>query len=282
MSDFAPEYIEAREVLLDALESLGDQRGAVIIAGAQAVYLRTGESAFLGGVQAYTTDADLVLDPSSIGEDPKLEAAMAKAGLTLMKVGDTAVEPGIWIKPSALAPAGIVAVDLIVPEGLAPPGGRRGARLGTHGNRAARKIRGLEAAVVDTSQMSVVALDPSDALQFDVNVAGLGALFVAKTHKIGDRVEGPEARLTDKDVSDLYRVISTATVEELANIIRALLMDDRSAAVTEEAVDQAADLFRSPTSPGVEMGVRALSPTVPQATVEATFTSYFRELASAL
>lgn len=153
MSDFAPEYIEAREVLLDALESLGDQRGAVIIAGAQAVYLRTGESAFLGGVQAYTTDADLVLDPSSIGEDPKLEAAMAKAGLTLMKVGDTAVEPGIWIKPSALAPAGIVAVDLIVPEGLAPPGGRRGARLGTHGNRAARKIRGLEAAVVDTSQM---------------------------------------------------------------------------------------------------------------------------------
>lgn len=62
MSDFAPEYIEAREVLLDALESLGDQRGAVIIAGAQAVYLRTGESAFLGGVQAYTTDADLVLE----------------------------------------------------------------------------------------------------------------------------------------------------------------------------------------------------------------------------
>ena len=39
-------------------------------------------------------------------------------------------------------------VDVIVPYGLAPPGGSRGAHPGPHGNRAARNAVGLEAAIV--------------------------------------------------------------------------------------------------------------------------------------
>jgi hypothetical protein len=55
-----------------------------------------------------------------------------------------------------------VPVDLIVPEGAAPPGGRRGVRLGTHGRQAARRAVGLEAALVDNSVMTIETLDPLD------------------------------------------------------------------------------------------------------------------------
>jgi hypothetical protein len=37
-----PQYVVARSVLLDALGTLGAQREAVILVGAQAVYLHTG------------------------------------------------------------------------------------------------------------------------------------------------------------------------------------------------------------------------------------------------
>ena len=37
-----PLYVAARGVLLDALEGLGEQRDALILAGAQAIYVHTG------------------------------------------------------------------------------------------------------------------------------------------------------------------------------------------------------------------------------------------------
>jgi hypothetical protein len=49
-------YAAARAVLLDALQALGTQRDAVILAGAQAIYLHTG--AIELPVAEYTTDAD--------------------------------------------------------------------------------------------------------------------------------------------------------------------------------------------------------------------------------
>jgi hypothetical protein len=36
---FDPQYVVARGVLLDALQALGEQRDAVIVVGAQAIYL---------------------------------------------------------------------------------------------------------------------------------------------------------------------------------------------------------------------------------------------------
>jgi hypothetical protein len=39
-----PIYIVARAALLDALDALADQRGAVILVGAQAIYLHTGDA----------------------------------------------------------------------------------------------------------------------------------------------------------------------------------------------------------------------------------------------
>ena len=39
----APLYVKAREVLLDALEALGPHRASLVLVGAQAIYLHTGE-----------------------------------------------------------------------------------------------------------------------------------------------------------------------------------------------------------------------------------------------
>jgi hypothetical protein len=72
------QYVVARSVLLDALDALGAQRQAVILVGAQAVYLHTGAVEL--AVAAFTTDADLTLDPALLQPVPEIEAAMTAAG----------------------------------------------------------------------------------------------------------------------------------------------------------------------------------------------------------
>jgi hypothetical protein len=65
--------------------------------------------------------------------------------------------------------------------------GRRGARLGSHGNDVARKVDGLEAVLVDRTPMRVGALAEDDPREFDVHVAGPTALLLAKLCKIHER-----------------------------------------------------------------------------------------------
>lgn len=70
-------YAVARAALLDALEALADQRDAVILVGAQAIYLHTGDADI--AVPAFTTDGDLAIDPSRLRGEPKLAEAMERA-----------------------------------------------------------------------------------------------------------------------------------------------------------------------------------------------------------
>ncbi len=51
---------------LDALAALGAQRDALILAGAQAVYLHTGPAGL--AVAEYTTDADIAINPRLLSE----------------------------------------------------------------------------------------------------------------------------------------------------------------------------------------------------------------------
>jgi hypothetical protein len=94
-TDFDPLYIAARSVLLDALFALAPHGKAIIIAGAQAVYLRTGLTDI--AIAPYTTDGDLALDPTLLGDDPELEASMQQAGLHLLPQGSDSTQPGVWI-----------------------------------------------------------------------------------------------------------------------------------------------------------------------------------------
>lgn len=70
--------VRARTVLLDALVALGGQSDAVVVIGAQAIYLQT------GGVDVAlaeaTKDSDVALDPRSLAHDPLVEAAMRSGG----------------------------------------------------------------------------------------------------------------------------------------------------------------------------------------------------------
>ncbi len=137
------ELVRSRSVLLDVLDALGGQAQAVVVVGAHAVYLHTGGAAV--AVAEFTRDSDLVLDPEALTDEPLIEAAMAAGGF---RREPSANQPGAWLSPDG------VPVDLMVPAALSP-GGRRAARIPPHSDRAARKVVGLEAALVDSSLVEV-------------------------------------------------------------------------------------------------------------------------------
>ena len=157
-----PRYVAARRVLLDALTALAPHASAVIVAGAQAVYLRTGDAEI--AVAPYTTDGDLALNPSLLSDDPQLEEAMTSAHFVLLHQPGGHIEPGTWVATTRInAEEVIVPVDLIVPKAVAS-GGTRAARLGVHGRRAARQVPGVEAVLVDHSPMSIKARISADSV----------------------------------------------------------------------------------------------------------------------
>lgn len=126
--------VRAREALLDALEALRDQRDALIVIGAQAVYLRTGDLDI--ALAPATKDSDFSLDPRNLHDDPRLEEAMRRAGFL------PDVQPGAWLRPDGIP------VDLMVPERFAGSG-RRSVQIPPHAKYSARKARGIEATLVD-------------------------------------------------------------------------------------------------------------------------------------
>ncbi len=258
--DFDPLYVAARRVLLDALVTLAPHGKAVIVVGAQAVYLRTGLTDV--AIAPYTTDADLALDPSLLGDEPELEALMQEAGFHL-------ASPGSWETVNRVGDEDImIPVDLMVPEAASTDKGTRGARLGVHGKRAARRAVGLEAALVDHGPLTITALDPTDAREVTVEVAGVAALLVAKAHKIHDRVvAGKFDRISDKDASDVYRIMQTARPVDVASTLRALLSDPIAGPVTERALNYMDELFGRRAGEGVVMAQRALRLAIDEAQI---------------
>jgi len=274
--DVRIEYVEARRVLLDVLVALTDHLDAVVLVGAQAVYLRT--EGRIKGYQPFTTDADLVIDPTLLEAIPSLGGAMERAGFVLTD------EPGIWearFNRPGFDGEIIVPVDLIVPEELAPAAGRRAAQLpGDHGKTTARKSPGLAGAVVDNSPIELGALEADDR-RIVVNVAGYGALLVAKLHKLGDRLATPK-RLQAKDAGDVYRLFDTVAHDEMIESLRRLLADDRSAATTTKALAYLTELFLTPRSVGTGLAVTALRGLLPETTVTAAISAYASEVSSAM
>jgi len=271
-----PRYVAARRVLIDALVALAPQGQAVIVVGAQAVYLRAGDADLT--VAPYTTDGDLAIDPSRLEEIPQLAEAMGEAGFV------RSLEPGIWLASVTVAGEEVgIPVDLIVPEDAAPPGGRRGARLGVHGNRAARRARGLEAALVDHGPLTIAALDPADPRRVEVQVAGEAALLVAKAHKIHERVRGArQDRITDKDAADVVRLMRVTAPVSVAETFGRLTADRVAGSVSREAIGLLDQLFGRAGRPGVEMAKRALQLALSAQEVEALCAAYTQALMRAL
>jgi hypothetical protein len=251
-----PQYVVARGVLLDALEALGEQRDAVVVVGAQAIYMHTG--AIELAVAEYTTDADITIDPALLHDLPEIESAMRAA---LFERGNRV---GVWIAHRDVAGVPTkVEVDLMVPEAVGGSG-RRAARLPGHGKEVARKARGLEAALVDKAMTTIHALDAADTRSFAVPVAGPAALLIAKLHKIAERVsEREQRRLEDKDALDILRLLQATDTDFLAATLEQLLQSDVARDVTREALVVLKDQFTDPRAAGPQMAVRAVGTLMP-------------------
>ena len=231
----SPEYVQARAVLLEALDGLGAHRDAVVLVGAQAVYLHAGSADF--ATAPTTTDADLALIPEKLAVEPAVVEAMRAAGFV---PGD---QPGRWLG------LGGIAVDLMAPEALC--GGsshHRSARLQPpHGDKmTARRTFGLEAAVVDNDVRMISALD-SDPRSFKIKVAGPAALVVSKVIKVAERRRQQPGRLKPKDGLDVLRLLRTEKdLSRLARSLQGLVSNELSSVVATQAVGELRVLAAEP------------------------------------
>lgn len=280
---YDPRYVAARRVLLDALHALSAHSDAIVIAGAQAVYLHTGATDLDLTIAPYTTDGDLAINPSLLGDDPVLEAVMEGAGFHLSPQPGGHIEPGIWLAPAGIDDSDLfVPVDLIVPEGAYSGGGTRAARLGPHGKRAARRAVGLEAALIDNATMTITALDPADDRAIDAHVAGPAALLVAKAHKINDRLASPRAdRLVDKDAADVLRLMQATSPRDVGATLAQLRVHPTAGPATEAAIGYLAASFGRQGRPGIDMATRAMQLALTPEYIEALAVAYVTALISA-
>ena len=246
-------YTVARTVLLDALEALGDHREALVLVGAQAIYLRVGEADL--AVASYTTDGDLAIDPRTLVEIPPLEQKLTEAGFNRNAKGDV----GIWVtrRPTATHRLLEVAVDLLVPTGFSPgdhPEKHRSARLPGH-SRVARTVNGLEGVLIDREKLEVSSFMATDPRAFQIWVAGPAALIMAKTFKIQDRLGS--GRLSDKDALDVYRLLRGIPTGDLAARYRLILDDPIAGANAVISLDLLRSQFGDRRAPGVAMTLQA-------------------------
>ena len=185
-----PIYVAARRALLDLLEGLGPQRAAVILVGAQAVYLHTGEADF--AVAPFTKDADLVLDRNRLLDSPLLTETLAKSGFV------PGEHPGIWLAADRAQVTSSSRRPLRETVGAE----RDSVRLTAI---AWRKAKGLEGAVV-TTPADAHGAGSADSRRLEVELAGPAALLVAKLHKVADRAADAR-RSVDKDALDVFRLL---------------------------------------------------------------------------
>jgi Nucleotidyltransferase len=261
----------ARSALLDALDALQPHLHALVVIGAQAIYLHTGGAAV--ALAETTKDSDIALDTRALSDTPLIEDAMREAGFHL---DPNFPQPGSWLN------AEDIPVDLMVPASLVRATGRRGARIPPHSKHAARRATGLEATIVDHAPMHVAALDPGDSRACTVNVAGPAALLVAKLHKIAERADTPD-RLLDKDAHDLYRLLVAIPTGQLATSLWRLQADPLAGKATRHAIALLDELFAAgPQALGSMMAGRAEQGIGDPAVVSAAVAALAGDLAAAL
>jgi len=242
MAQMNEEVVNARLGLLDALDALNEHLDALILVGAQAVYLHTGEAQI--AIAEYTTDGDIAINPDLLGSDPLIEIAMRSGGFEPM-------EGAIGSWESARG----VEVDLMVPTAVAGKGTKksRGVEVPPHARHAMRRTKGLEAALVDHSTMTIAAIDSgADARSYNIEVAGPAALLVAKLHKVSERLGRPD-RSENKDAHDIYRILVAIQTPTLAKSLKRLTSEEVSADVTIEAIEMLGALFGTSDAEGSMM-----------------------------
>ncbi len=281
---YSEEYIVARTTLLDALEALEGHRDALVLVGAQAIYLHTGAARF--AVAEFTTDGDVAIDPRNLADDPEIASVM-RAAKFFLDERDGRQLVGVWAASRVIGgvPAKVT-IDLLVPDALGGAG-RRAARVPRHEKGSMLKVHGLEAALVDNSVMSIVALEATDTRSFPMKVAGPTALLISKTIKLSERVtagaleRGWADRVKPKDALDVLRLLQAIPSARLTDDFVRLLGDEVAGAVAREALGQLPSLFGATDSPGSQLAAEAAAPE-PSETIVASCSALCQELLDAL
>lgn len=221
------------------------------------------------------------LDPNHFVDEPRLQEAMTNAGF----VRASADLAGSWSRDERVGDRVVkIPIVLLVPESLSE-GGRRSVQIPPHDKMSARRVPGLEAAVVDNDLMAVASLEPDvDTPVIMASVAGPAALLVAKAYKIRDRVEKPgKSRLNDKDADDVVRLMMIDKGPlEVAKGFRTLLIDDRISEVVKTGLGYLDDLFGARATVGTEMAVAALAGGLDERTIRTLAPGYVAALLQAL
>ncbi|MFF4235802.1 hypothetical protein ACFYYL_08060 [Actinomadura geliboluensis] len=272
--------IASRRVLLDGLIALRPHLAAFTVVGAQAVYLRTPDASLQNA--PFTSDADLSLDPAVLDDQPLVDEALRTAGFTLLQDN----QPGLWARTERVDGKDVpIELDILVGKELADKIGSRSAKIPPHGKMTARWVPGLEVCAVNRSPVVIRSLDPADERSVTANVAGPAALLVAKAYKIAERHGRGHAhpdRLTNKDAGDVYRIMATVPVREVAETFTALVRDPRVGVIASEGFTLLRQYFGGAATPGVNMAVDAHTGDVPEETIRLTAPAYVDRLAREL
>ena len=276
------------------MQALDSHRDAIILVGAQALYIHTGEgdlgltndATSTADGTPFTTDADLGIDPMALAGHPLLEEVLDRAKFYRAISTDV----GRFFKDRLVNGKMVpIPLDLLVPEALGG-NGTRGARLGPHGYRAARKARGLEPALVDKAPHTIASLEQDDARTFRINVAGRAAILVAKLHKVNERASDAKRRDTvAKDSLDVLRLLRHSDLGSLATTINDLaaepatddaVLAEAIAGVTKEALQYLDALFTREGKPGCQLAAEAATGIEDPAIVTASLAALATDLQS--
>lgn len=253
-ADYPELQVVARTVLLDGLTALAEHADAVTVIGAQALYLRSAEVDL--SVAAFTTDADLGLDPDRLRDSPLIEDAVTGAGFV-----PRPHQPGLWVTTRRVGGRPVdIGLDLMVAESFAGRGSRS-AELPPHARIVGRRAQGLEATVVDVDPMPITSLNPAeDPREVIANVAGPAALLISKAYKLHERLEaGKPERIVNKDAGDVIRLMLAIDATDTAARFQRLLADPRAGEVSATGLRRLRELFAGSRTPGTEMAAQALA-----------------------
>ncbi len=187
-----------------------------------------------------------------MGDLPSIENLLAEAGYEHR----TTARPGLWGREPYGEGNGTRSfrekIDLLAPHGLSGTASRskRGvpALQPAHGKLAVGNALGLELAAFNRSRMAIDDFaDPR--LWAEIHVAEIPALILAKGSKIGERLGEPrKGAVRDKDLGDLWRLMSVADPGETARVIVEFLDHLEVGADVRQSVAWTASVMREPLS----------------------------------
>lgn len=231
----------ARSALLDTLQALETHIDALVLVGAQAIYLQTVD--FVSEVAPTTVDADFAIDTTVLENSPDIELVLLESNFKYSASGN----PGQWMTPNGIP------VDIMVPSKSSGRAGiGRSARLIGHSNKSVRRTDGLEACVVSFKLMKISSFSLDDKREFTIRVASPASIIVAKCFKIAERLE-TNRNIANKDSFDVYRLLAHIPMGELVQEFLKLLSDNSSNETTVKGIQYFAKLFTGNLSaPGID------------------------------